>query len=224
MPRGRYYHDNKQLWLDGSRMRANMSRHRLYQLALLDPCLCCGTDYNCEATHLRSLCVRPSSSNASKPKTPEQAVSELKGFLDLGRAPGIPEMAAIARLSRALGSKRWAPDIAVKAFPDIDTIFFRGALLGHVNVYWIAGNRIRARSRNQNGYLGVTEQMAKGRATIGLNADTIILSGTRDVFKTMCSVLIHQMIHAYLTVACGSMPPPTQYDVTKGPAWEDGHG
>ena len=54
------------------------------------------------------------------------------------------EIAAIARVRAALSVDDWHPDVAIKAFHDLDLIFFDGHLRGNVCVCW-SDNRINYR-------------------------------------------------------------------------------
>ena len=76
------------------------------------------------------------------------------------------ENAAIARVRAALSIDVWHPDVAIKAFHDLDLIFFDGHLRGNVCVCW-GDNRINYRfipgSREDPVY--TNDVIAKGMAS-----------------------------------------------------------
>lgn len=99
-----------------------------------------GTPYQITDQELKDLRVF-SPNHSSHFVTVMQSTKEHNEHNDLGREPTSKEVAAIARLHAALGVEleKWRPDIAIKAFYDLDTVFFDGHLRGSVCVGWSDG-------------------------------------------------------------------------------------
>lgn len=111
----------------------------------------------------------------------------------LSRVPGRSESAAIRRLVDAIrGCERhwWGPDLVIKAFLDLDKIFFCGRLRGLVRVVW--------RNLHRPGVAGLCTRngpnASSGRGEIILNADEILRSRTRPTpFFEMFATVLHEM-------------------------------
>ena len=99
-----------------------------------------GTPYQITDQDLKDLGTFPPN-HSSHFVTAMQTTKELLEHNDLGREPTSNEVAAIARLhaAQAIGLEDWHPDIAIKAFHDLDTVFFDGHLRGSVCVCWSDG-------------------------------------------------------------------------------------
>ena len=109
------------------------------------------------------------------------------------RKPGNLEMSAIERISRAIAAGHdgvWGPDLIIKAFCDLDTIFFCGRLRGHVCVRWL-----RDWSKDGSTKWGTTALLGEGKCAIKMNADTILLKD-RHPFTKMFATMLHEMCHA----------------------------
>ncbi len=122
-----------------------------------------------------------------------RADREIVEHNDPRRTPSRSEAAAIRRL---VGSIRrcewhlWGPDIVIKAFLDLDQIFFCGRLKDIVRVVWksnlnrpgMAGNCARDSSDPNS-----------GRREIWLNANEILLAHNRYPFTEMWATVLHEM-------------------------------
>ena len=73
-----------------------------------------------------------------------QATRDIHYHNGVNRKSSSAENAAIARVRAALSIDDWHPDVAIKAFHDLDLIFFDGHLRGNVCVCW-SDNRINYR-------------------------------------------------------------------------------
>ena len=107
------------------------------------------------------------------------------------RIPSAAEDEAMSRLMTAFGNagrEPWGPDLAIKAFCDLDKVFFCGRLKGHVCLTWERDNAF-----DKNCW-GSTHYVHKGKCVILLNADQIFfrrLDGSG--FVQMFSTLLHEM-------------------------------
>lgn len=61
---------------------------------------------------------------------------KLEGFSHLNRRISPTAQAAIFRLQGGLGIKDWKPDLIIKAFMDLDAVFFAGKLRCHTTISW----------------------------------------------------------------------------------------
>ena len=144
-----------------NRPLASRTRQELRDLAFRDISLDSGVDYTCTQGDLDAtggLSRRDSpedddlrSHNALRkrwfPKpnhgpfiSASQASLDIFKHNDLRRKPGDSERDAIKRLSEAMAEGRqgfWGPDLIIKAFCDLDIVFFRGRLRGHVHIRWL---------------------------------------------------------------------------------------
>lgn len=121
---------------------------------------------------------------------PRQACLEIFKHNDLHRKPGKSEREAIERLCKAIAEGRqhsWGPDLIIKAFCDLDVVFFRGRLRGHVCVRWLCDW-----SADRSTTWGSTIYIGEGKCSIKLNADTILLEHPRP-FERMFATMLHEM-------------------------------
>ena len=107
------------------------------------------------------------------------------------RIPSVAEDDAMSRLMTAFGKagrEPWGPDLAIKAFCDLDKVFFCGRLKGHVCLTWDAD------SICGNDCWGSTQYMEQGKCVILLNADQIFFHSRDGLgFVQMFSTLLHEM-------------------------------
>lgn len=98
----------------------------------------------------------------------------------------------------------YGPDLAVKAFDDLDVVFFGGYLRGNVCVGWSACGRDK-RFKCDGGrkcVLGFEQPTGwrSGQTRITLNAALIFGREVDNPFGTMMSTILHEMCHAIDTV------------------------
>lgn len=186
------------------------SRRELHDDAFKDVFIDSGTDYPCTQNDLeatgglarqaypkdevkdRSPSRRKwfSEPNHGPLVSPRQACLDIFQHNDSRRKPGKMEREAIGRVSKAIATWRnrsWGPDLIIKAFCDLDIIFFGGRLRGHVCVRWLpdwspAGHTL----------WGTTVFLGEGKCAIRLNADTILLDDGRP-FECMFATILHEM-------------------------------
>ena len=183
-----------------------MSRQELYDAAFRHVTQNSGTDYDCTESDLEAtggLTRRqypendPKDREASRQEwfsrpnhgqslTPRQASLDIFEHNDLRREPHKSESGPIERLSKAINAGRhgyWSPDLIIKAFCDLDIVFFGGKLRDHVCVRWLPYPEKR---------LGETVYLGEGKCAIRLNADTILLNHPRP-FERMFATMLHEM-------------------------------
>lgn len=120
---------------------------------------------------------------------------------DERRRPSSAERAAITNLAYVVQDRtyRYHPDIIVKVFNDLDTVFFGGRLHGNVVVSWAnstqcAGFQQEIGSR----FLGITQGNLpgeQGQARICLNPREIFLENTAKEIplRAMFCTLLHEV-------------------------------
>ena len=104
--------------------------------------------------------------------------------------PSASENEAISRLITGFenaGREPWGPDLAIKAFCDLDKVFFCGRLKGHVFMTWIS-------ERHGRGFFAETLYLGKGKCVIRMNAYPIFFTPhTGPSFVSMFGTLLHEM-------------------------------
>lgn len=180
----------------------------LYNEAFNDVSLGIGTDYPCTTEDLNASGgihrKIPLGGDAQKKKAkwftgpnegpfvdPAEASREIFDHNQPKRVPSAAEGRAIKRLLEGFKNacqKYWGPDLAVKAFCDLDEVFFCGRLRGHVCLTW------RADASFKHYCFGETTFLKGGKCVIGLNAYAIfcgleVISGFAQMFAT----LLHEM-------------------------------
>ena len=100
-----------------------------------------------------------------------------------------PEMDAIGRFNAFMethpGPERKGPDLAIKVFKDMDTVFFKGMLFTHVSVTW-------NHWMEPGSYAETTEGTDPGQARIFLNPHSILWE--RNWVLQMFQTLLHEMV------------------------------
>lgn len=164
-------------------------RH-LYDAATRKACACCGSTYSISQKSLdqvlhpsksferhqssRTLALAACLHNSKRRILPERGL-EREAFERLDKLFADPNPAA------------YGPDLAMKAFRDLDAVFFLGDLFGKVKVEWSPG----IRGRNCLGYTMSFE----GKATlIVLDAQRHFYPSGSKPFQEMFQTLIHEMV------------------------------
>lgn len=124
----------------------------------------------------------------------KQAALDIYQHNALERIPSAKEEDAIGRLCIMLDNAyqgHWGPDVAIKCFFDLDTVFFRGKLRGHVSVTWAGRSEFGTEE-----CWGKTKHLGHGKALIQLNARFIFHihgpSKKRPLQQTLAT-LMHEM-------------------------------
>lgn len=194
-------------------------RERLFQQALQPFNESTGTPYPCSQTDIYFHRQKNfSTCNKGPFVTSLEATKEVVLQNESTRTISSSERAAIANLLSAASSAEdgliLGPDIAIKAFKDLDLVFFAGRLHSHVTVQWRPDIRHPARAWGMCEHPRWGEE---GQCRIHLNADLIFKQAwtkrTPDPFESMIGTLLHEMCHAYEDVR-------SPRDIESG----DGHG
>ncbi|KAI4159903.1 MAG: hypothetical protein L6R39_000279 [Caloplaca ligustica] len=207
------------LYWDGRRkFRGN--RQRLFDQARQAVHPDKGTRYPCSLQNILSYRRRPEKSYKN-PWSNEVATNKLVNFLNEPIKEGSKERAALYRLADGMQLEKWGPDLIIKAFDDLDLVFFRGVLATRTQISWMTTREIRAKGLTSSVF-GFTEPLGHGRAHIVLNS-TIIFLEDPNPFAQMWSTMLHEMVHAYFDALCDSTYP-SRTDAAMGKEWLDGHG
>lgn len=177
-------------------------RRELRALALLPVQRNLGTLYPCTANELHTA-ITPNTHprRSTDYVSGDRASGEIVTHNAPGRNLSQREYDAIRRLENVVlscmaGRIRWTPDLIIKAFCDIDLVFFLGLLRGHVHVEWKPASCSSFTRRPGHLCMGHTTPLGGGKAMIRLNADAI-LYGVRGAeyipFKDMWRTMLHEM-------------------------------
>ena len=129
-----------------------------------------------------------------------EATEEVMVQNDERRRPPIAEIDAISNLATVVGDRtyRYHPDLVIKAFNDLDTIFFGGRLHGNVLVSWANSMECAEIEREIGFFYGGTESRfpeENGQARILLNARGMFLENVEDEnpLRAMFCTLLHEV-------------------------------
>ena len=183
------------LYYDAMQVR-KMDPMQLYRSGPKKPSSTSGTPYPCKQSDLDQL-------NRRMPETlfppfqsmrSREAVREIESFLDKSKEVSAAEDSAAKRIAEALKLERWGPDLIIKMFGDLDTLFFMGRLKGSVSVEWMQRQEFSNRLGGVPAY-GVTSYRGNGTSQITLNAwDILAGSGGWDPFSYMWMTMVHEMV------------------------------
>ena len=129
-----------------------------------------------------------------------RATEEVMVQNDERRRPSFDERRAILNLEYAIHDHNFVyhPDIIVKVFNDLDTLFFGGRLSGNVLVSWPNSTQCAELETTEPRLLRWTDGFTpgeQGQARIYLNPNTIFLGkpANEDPLRKMFSTLIHEV-------------------------------
>lgn len=129
-----------------------------------------------------------------------EAIEEVMVQNDERRRPPITEIDAISNLANVVGDRtyRYHPDLVIKTFKDLDTVFFGGRLHGNVLVSWANSIECAEVEREIGRFFGCTESRSpeeKGQARILLNARGMFLENFEDEnpLRAMFCTLLHEV-------------------------------
>ena len=151
-----------------------------------------GTDYPCEERHLKELAGNLRTHNG-RFATLRHGTESLLRHLDKSREPSRREYEALDLLGGFLSQGGYGADIAIKAFVDLDHVFFRGKLHGFVTVQWVNEKEIKAIQGVDA--LGATSNIDEGRAWIKMSKGVFARTYDGDGVATcMWGTLLHEML------------------------------
>lgn len=151
-----------------------------------------GTPYSCNQSeikfHARNIVPHPSRGSFVSDM---EATMEVVGQNSGKRRAGITESNAIDNLLDAIDYAKgngFGPDLAIKAFSDLDLVFFGGHLQGNVCVSWHHDGHF------DHDALAQTLSLYPGQCRIELNAKTILIRSSTDrALRKMFGTLFHEM-------------------------------
>ena len=171
------------------------SRRQLRDEALQPISVRTGTNYPCSESKLRDA-TTPNRQPVQPTISKDQASYNIQAYNVMGVRISADEYSAICRLEDAIlgvfAGRHWTPDLIIKAFCDLDLVFFLGHLRGNVYVQWRTARSFPRRRRNRL-TMGYTEYLGGGKAAIWLNADGIFAEAALSAFKEMWRTLLHEM-------------------------------
>ena len=167
-------------------------RQELYILASRNVRCDRGTYYDC-SQHTIDRATHFHAHHSGNYVSSRGAVDEIVRHNDLRRMPGPSESEAIHRLRYAKNRCErhpWGPDLVIKAFLDLDKIFFCSRLRDIVKVVW-------KRNLREPGMAGCCHKDSanpnSGRREIWLNADEIFRIREQRPFSEMFCTVLHEM-------------------------------
>ena len=147
-----------------------------------------GTPYPCQQSDLDVIRHHPGYNGAPWVSQRQATLEIVQHNHPRRRFPSF-EREAILRLSRAINDAArysWGPDLVIKSFLDLDTVFFGGALQGFVRISWAHSDKFLSDEQGTT-----SDGSPPGHALIRLNAEAILLGS--DPFKDMFSTVLHEM-------------------------------
>ena len=192
----------------GHRTAEKEFNQKMYESALLPFHENSGSPYKCRQSeidfHHRGVFQKP---NNGPFVSRMQATEEVMRWNDETRAPPREELEMIRQLAVTVHDAEkntlFHPDIVVKAFADLDRVFFGGRLRGNVTVQWV---KEIDREERSSDVFGETSRFRNGQCRIVLNATKILLQRWKRVgnnsVASMFGTLLHEMCHAYDFVRC----------------------
>lgn len=128
------------------------------------------------------------------------ATEEVMVHNDEKRRPSMAEIDAISKLGNAVRDRtyRCHPDLVIKAFNDLDTVFFGGRLRSNVLVSWANSMECAELEREAGHFYGCTLSRTheeNGQACIFLNARRMFLENVDDEspLRAMFCTLLHEV-------------------------------
>ena len=106
------------------------------------------------------------------------------------------EADAIERLRDCLKIKNWGPDLIIKAFRDLDTVFFRGRVVGNCLVRW-RDREGCIREHRECHYYGATSplgQIENRQVQITLNANLMFLECEDPYIEMWRTILVSSFL------------------------------
>ncbi|KAL8944643.1 MAG: hypothetical protein Q9216_000340 [Gyalolechia sp. 2 TL-2023] len=140
-------------YYDG-RLKFVGNRRRLVELSKEPVRADRGTPYPCYTKNLESYQCRPKRTRKA-PMSNEEATSKLVNFLNQDIERGSKEHAALRRLAYGMQLTEWGPDLCLKAFDDLDLVFFRGVLATRTQIHYMTEEEILRDQGPNHGYLDV---------------------------------------------------------------------
>ena len=148
-----------------------------------------GTPYNVEAATAFNFNGMPVFFKHSSLHRSE-AVRQLREANDPCRPLSKAQISALDRLQKLGQRSHWGADILLKVFHDIDTLLFHGALKENSTVRWMV-----------DPFQLIGGHTTEKKREISLNI--VHVASSRTSIHEAISLLIHEGVHAYLSLFCG---------------------
>ena len=201
------------------------SRQTSHRLALYNWCFIerisasRGTPYPCNQ-HDLDVCDFGSDRPPHSLQSQDHATTHLEHFLDPNARISSTVQAAMVRLQAALRVHDWKPDLIIKAFNDLDIVFFDGQLRGRTTIHWRRGSwwaeLERSRGRPHKSF-AITRSLHHRRAAIELNAWEMFMN-TPDAKVAMWKITLHEMVVSlYPSLALSILNSTSNYTYTLPP-------
>lgn len=184
-------------------------RRHLAELAQRPVNVHTGTPYPCHQSDI-DLCRRTRQANHNRLHRME-ATYQLTKFNRLTKQLTPAEEGAYRNIKHALQLPDWGPDLVIKAFKDLDQLFFMGRLHGRTLLGWgdpaaciaRAGSKqncqnyassslnLTAKCAGYRDYLAITIAARPGTVRIVLNIHNLMFSA-RNPYASMFTTLLHE--------------------------------
>lgn len=213
-------------------------QHRkLYNQALQSFRTETGTPYPCLQTEIDFHTLRSFPHRNKEPFVSTlEATNEMLWQNNSRRTVPPAEKAAIARLQSVFlsGYQNIGPDVAIKAFLDLDCVFFGGKLRGNVTVAWADSETdmrfLPVLSECRIPVLGFTDGRTdrllreRGQSRIVLNARVLLgAPGGEEPMQTQLATLLHEMVHCFQYIRCSLGLWKIEWGRKRGFEYDDCH-
>ena len=189
---------------------------RHYWSTLETPSTTTGTRYLCTEEELYELLHAHEMADRFRNKRDKfvslgKATWDLEHFLQ--RHPSDRQRAALKRLRAAARDPTWTTDVFIKAFHDLDLVFFDSTMKGRVRLLWKGSDEGLTTSLGNQHYkmLGCTRIMLQHPVIIVeivLNAQSLFFGmlPTCDIRAQIWRTLLHEMVVSAFLVLSFSIP------------------
>lgn len=164
-------------------------RRRLAKLAQRPVDVHTGTPYPCHQSDI-DLCQRTRQANHDRLHRME-ATHQLTKFNRITKVLTPAEERAHRNIEHALQLPDWGPDLLIKAFKDLDQLFFMGRLHGRTLLGWSDPAGCIARTGSYRNHFAVTVGARAGTVRIVLNIHNLMFN-TPNPYTSMFTTLLHE--------------------------------
>ncbi len=164
-------------------------RRRLAKLAQRPVDVHTGTPYPCDQSDI-DLCRRTRGANHHRLHRME-VTYQLTKFNRSTKELSPVEDRAYRNIKNALQLPDWGPDLIIKAFKDLDQLFFMGRLHGRTLLGWSDPAACIARAGSYRNHYAVTIAARPGTVRIVLNIHNIMFTAPNP-YTRMFTTLLHE--------------------------------
>lgn len=123
----------------------------------------------------------------------EAATRLLVDWLSKPVVAGSVEHTAMHNLANGMQLEDWGPDLIIKAFDDLDVLFFRGVLATRTQLEWASPAQLRQSGKEPEEIFGMSSKLGYGRCHISLSPVANFLV-SRDPYTQMWATVLHEMV------------------------------